>query len=116
MRYTGLRHISLKTRDIEKTKAFWTEVLGSKFAFGQPSKRIFLHSPGGRDLIDFVKSEDKFDPNSGLDHFGLKVSRTVMKQMEKRLKENGVEIEGRRGRDGIYFRDPNGYSVEFYCD
>ena len=116
MRYTGLRHISLKTRDLEKTKAFWTEVLGLKLAFRPPPKRVFLHSPGSRDLIDFVKSEDKPDPNSGLDHFGLKVSRAVLKQIEKRLKENGVEIEGRRGRDSIYFRDPNGYWVEFYCD
>lgn len=116
MNYTGLRHISLKTRDLEKTKAFWVVVLGLKPAFGQPPKRVFLHSPGGRDLIDFVKSKEKLDPNSGLDHFGFKVSRAVLKQIEKRLIENNVPIEGRRGRDSFYFRDPNGYSVEFYCD
>src|SRR6058998_903750 len=116
MRNTGLRHISLKTRDLKKSERFYTEVLGLKVAFRVPPKRIFLSSPGGDDLLDFVKSDGKISPSQGLDHFGFKVSRVFLKQIESRLKENQVEIEGRRGRSSIYFRDPNGYWVEFYCD
>ena len=63
-----------------------------------------------------MKTEERLDLSSGLDHFGFKVSHAVLRQIEKRLKENSVKIEGRRGRDSIYFRDPNGYWVEFYCD
>ena len=36
--------------------------------------------------------------------------------LEKKLKENEIEIEGRRGKHAIYFRDPNGYTLEYYCD
>jgi catechol-2,3-dioxygenase len=39
-----------------------------------------------------------------------------LKSIEKRLKENGVKIKGRRGRKAIYFLDSNGYQIEYYCD
>ncbi len=116
MRSSGLRHISLKTRDLKKSERFYTEVLGLKIAFRVPPKRIFLCSPKGEDLLDFVKSNEKFRPTQGLDHFGFKVSRAILKSIEKRLKKNRARIESRRGRSSIYFRDPNGYLVEFYCD
>lgn len=116
MANTGLRHISLKTRDIKKTERFYTEVLGLEVLFRHPPNMIFLCSPGGGDCLDFMRTSSRVNPASGLDHFGFKVSRAGLKRMEKRLKENGVRIEGRRGRNSIYFRDPNGYMVEFYCD
>ena len=116
MRLNGLRHLSLKTRDLKKTERFYTEILGLKIVFRVPPKRIFLCWPKEDDLLDFVKTNGKISPTSGLDHFGFKVSRTVLKEVEKRLKKGGVEIEGRRGRSAIYYRDPNRYWVEVYCD
>ncbi len=116
MRSSGLRHISLKTRDLEKSKRFYTEVLGLKIALRLPPKRIFLSSPGGKDCLDFVKTNKRISPGHGLDHFGFKVSEARLKEMEEKLKKNRVRIEGRRGKSSIYFRDPNGYLVEFYCD
>jgi len=119
-RYTGamsgLRHIALKCRDIKKTERFYTEVLRLKIAFRVPPNMVFLRSPRGNDLLNFIKSDEKTSSNQGLDHFGFKVSKTDLKGVEKRLKQNGVEIEGRRGRSSIYFRDPDGYCLEFYCD
>ncbi len=116
MRNTGLRHLSLKTRDLEGTERFYTEVLGLEVAFRHPPKRLFLRWPKQDDLLDFVKSRGKITTTQGLDHFGFSVSRAVMNRLKKRLKKNKVKIEGQRGDRSIYFRDPNGYSVEFYCD
>lgn len=112
----GLRHLSLKTNALDKTVGFYTEVLGLEVAFRVPPKRVFLRWPGQDDLLDFVSSKAKIKPNQGLDHFGLRVSPARLKAVEKKLKLNHVKIEGRRGRNSIYFRDPNGYCVEFYCD
>ncbi len=116
MRNTGLRHLSLKTRDLEGTERFYTEVLGLEVAFRHPPKRIFLRWPKQDDLLDFVKSGEKIKTTQGLDHFGFSVPRAVMNQLKKRLKKNKVKIEGQRGNRSVYFRDNNGYSVEFYCD
>ncbi len=116
MSITGLRHISLKTCDLKKTERFYTKVLGLKIAFRVPPKMIFFRSPGKNDLLGFIKSTKKFDPKQSLDHFGFKVSKAALKQTEKKLKKSRIEIEDRRDRTAIYFRDPNGYWIEFYCD
>ena len=119
-RYTGamsgLRHIALKSRDLKKTERFYTEILGLKIAFRVSPEMIFLRSPKENDLLNFIESNERIRSHQGLDHFGFKVSKTYLKALEKKLKQNGVEIEGRRGRNSIYFRDPNGYCLEFYCD
>lgn len=112
----SLRHLSLKTRDLAMTERFYTDVLGLRVAFRAPPKRIFFSCAGGGDLLDFVKARGPLKPNQGLDHFGFKVTRRVLASMEKKLRQSGVEIEGRRGRDSVYFRDPNGYWLELYCD
>ncbi|HEY2989582.1 MAG TPA: VOC family protein [Candidatus Binatia bacterium] len=111
----GLRHISLKTVDLKETERFYIKVLGLKVAFRFP-KNVFLCSSNGNDMVHFMSSGKKIGAVQGLDHFGFKVAPPKLKKLEKKLQENAVKIEGRRGRDSIYFRDPNGYLVEFYCD
>ena len=111
----GLRHIALEARDLKETENFYREVLGLKVAFRVPPNMLFLRTPGSNDLLNFIKSGKEINPQ-GLDHFGFKVPRATLRKVEERLKENGVEIKGRRGRSSIYFRDPNGYLIECYCD
>jgi len=112
----GLLHIALLTRDLKKTEQFYTDVLELKVAFRVPPKMIFLRSPGSHDLLNFVRTAKRFTPAEALQHFGFKTTTAGLKRLEKRLKENQIKLEGRRGRNAIYFRDPNGYSIEYYCD
>ena len=116
MAQKGLSHIALKTRDLKKTEAFYTGVLGFKVAFRHPPNMLFLTTPGSGDLINFVKSAKKSSGPQGLEHIGFKVTAGGLNRVEKTLKENRIEIEGRRGKDAIYFSDPNGYQIEYYCD
>lgn len=112
----GLRHLSLKTRDLATTERFYTDVLGLRVAFRHPSM-VFLQSPGGEDLLDFCEVSAPFDPEAGgFDHFGIHVERKRLARLRDRLKTAGVTLTGRRGRSGIYFKDPNGYTVELYAD
>jgi catechol 2,3-dioxygenase len=112
----GLLHIALLTRDVRKTERFYTEVLGLKVAFRVPPNMVFLRSPGSQDLLNFVKTKRRISPGLGLEHIGLKTTPTGLKTLKKKLKEREIEIEGRRGKHAIYFRDPNGYCIEYYCD
>lgn len=112
----GLSHIALKTGDLKKTEAFYTGVLGFKVAFRHPPGMLFLTTPGSGDLINFVKSAKKSSGTQGLEHIGFKVTAGGLKRLEKTLKKNRVKIQGRRGQEAIYFSDPNGYLIEYYCD
>ncbi len=112
----GLRHIALKTRDLRRTERFYVEVLGLRHAFPHRGM-LFLETPGGRDLVNFTETRRPFDPAAGgLDHFGLHVPRVLWKKIRTRVERAGVKIRGRRGRTALYLEDPNGYTVELYCD
>ncbi|HWH79916.1 MAG TPA: VOC family protein [Candidatus Binatus sp.] len=112
----GLSHIALKSRDLKKTEDFYLKVLGLKVAFRHPPSMIFLTTPGSGDLLNFVKTSKRSSGNQGLEHIGFKVSAAALKRLERRLDEQGVAIEGRRGDSAFYITDPNGYQIEFYCD
>jgi catechol 2,3-dioxygenase-like lactoylglutathione lyase family enzyme len=112
----GLLHIALLTRDLKRTERFYTEVLGLRVAFRVPPKMVFLRSHGSHDLINFVGTKKRISSNDSLQHFGFKTTKAGLMNLEKKLKENEIEIDGRRGKYAIYFRDPNGYTIEYYCD
>jgi catechol-2,3-dioxygenase len=116
MAQKGLSHIALKTRDLKKTEMFYIDVLGFKVAFRHPPNMLFLTTPGSNDLLNFVKSPQKSSGAQGLEHIGFKITAGGLKRLEKTLKEKGVAIDGRRGKDAICFSDPNGYQIEYYCD
>ena len=66
-----LRHLALKTRDLAGTARFYIDVLGLKPAFPHTGM-LFLETPGGEDLLNFVGTRARFDPSAGgFDHFGL---------------------------------------------
>lgn len=112
----GLRHVALKSRDLRATERFYVDLLGLKVAFPHEDM-LFLETPGGDDLLNFVGTRGNFDPQAGgLDHFGLHVPRGRWKTLQTRLKKAGVRIQGRRGRSAIYVEDPNGYTIELYID
>jgi catechol 2,3-dioxygenase-like lactoylglutathione lyase family enzyme len=112
----GLRHLALKSRDLAETERFYTGVLGFEVAFTHRGM-TFLRSPGGDDLLNFVRVRGRFDPEAGgLEHFGIRVPRPQWRTLLASLDRAGVAIRGRRGRSAVYVRDPNGYTVELYCD
>jgi catechol-2,3-dioxygenase len=112
----GLRHIALRARDLKATEKFYTEVLGLKVAFRHPPGMIFLRTPGTSDLLNFVRSAKRPSGHQGLEHIGFKVTPAALKRLEKKLNGHGIAIDGRRGKSAIYFSDPNGYQIEYYCD
>lgn len=112
----GLRHIALKSRDLARTRRFYLDVLGLQTAFTHRGM-LFFETPGGEDLVNFVQSRGDFDPaRSGLDHFGLYYPRAEWKKVCARVKQAGIRVTGRRRGSAIYIEDPNGYTVELYCD
>jgi catechol 2,3-dioxygenase-like lactoylglutathione lyase family enzyme len=111
-----LRHLALKSRDLAATERFYLDLLGLEIAF--PHKgMLFLQTPGGDDLLNFVATRGPVDPaGGGFDHFGIHLPRPQWRKVCERLKDAGVRVRGRRGRSAIYVEDPNGYTVELYCD
>src|SRR2546429_9134012 len=139
MSHKGFSHIGLSTLDLDKTKEFYESILGFKpvrcdiikMKEGGHIRHIFFDT--GRDqLLAFMEARGvpgipaEYDAgiNRGLGvpgafyHFAFEAgTETALEQKRQELLAKGVQVSEVVDHDwakSIYFRDPNGLSLE-YC-
>ncbi|MBI5141908.1 MAG: VOC family protein [Nitrospirae bacterium] len=133
MRYKGVSHVALATRDMGATIRFWRDLLGLRMvlaASGRNSRMYFFHV-ANRQYIGFfewpgiqpITEKEAGHPASGpfaFDHFALAVaSDDDLFAMKDRLNAAGIwvsEVLDHGFIHSIYTFDPNGISVEFSAD
>jgi glyoxylase I family protein len=135
IKITELDHIVLNVGDIDRSIAFYTEVLGLKAERMQEFKEGKVGFPSvrinGDTIIDLfpVKTEGVREQQSGqkpqrnLNHFCLVTEKEDFSGVVDYLKERKVSIVqgpisrwGARGRaTSVYFLDPDGNEVEIRC-
>lgn len=117
---------ALYSDDLERTAKFYRDLFG--FATLVESERLVALDVNGQSvLLLFNRGESRNGlktPNgwipphdsTGPTHFAFGVERGELEEWEQRLAEHGIEIESRvewqLGGASIYFRDPDGHSVE----
>jgi catechol 2,3-dioxygenase-like lactoylglutathione lyase family enzyme len=140
MTHQGFSHIGLSTLDLDKTRAFYEDVLGFKpvvadtitIEEGGHLRHMFFDVGGGQ-LIAFLEPNgvsdvpEKYDAgiNRGLGvpaafyHFAFEASSAAaLAQKRDELRGKGVEtsdIVDHGWARSIYFKDPNGISLEYCC-
>jgi catechol 2,3-dioxygenase-like lactoylglutathione lyase family enzyme len=140
MSHKGFSHIGLSTLDLDKTREFYEGVLGftpvvadtSRIKEGGRIQHLFFDT--GRDqLIAFMEAQGvpdiptEYDAgiNRGLGvpasfyHFAFEAG-TEAALVEKRdeLRSKGIEVTDvvdHGWAKSIYFKDPNGLSLEYCC-
>ena len=128
MRVKELGHLVLYVADLERSAAFYGEVLGWQAAFpaalGFPAA-AFSSGRTHHELLLIEVGEDA-EPISqgrrlGLYHFGLKVGDTdeELREAHDRLVSAGVTIVGTSDHTvthSLYILDPDGNEIELYID
>ena len=140
MPHRGFSHIGLSTLDLDKTRAFYEDVLGFKavvadtirIAEGGHISHLFFDIGGGQ-FIAFMESHGvegvpaDFDAgiNGGLGvptsfyHFALEAgSAAALVDKRNELRAKGVDVSNISDHDwarSFYFQDPNGVSLEYCC-
>ena len=140
MTHHGFSHIGLSTLDLDKTRAFYEGVLGFKpvvadtitIKEGGHLRHMFLDVGGGQ-LIAFLEPNGvpdipaKYDAGinrglgvpAGFYHFAFEAgSAAGLAQKRDELRGKGVEttdIVDHGWARSIYFKDPNGVSLEYCC-
>jgi glyoxylase I family protein len=136
---TRLHHTAYVSRDLEKTRKFYEDVIGlpllatwceSDVLFG--AERTYCHvffglaDGGALAFFQFERDEDQQEfgpsmPPTPFHHVALKVEADVQGQIEARLRAAGYTepnmyvLEHGYCRS-VYAVDPNGMIVEFTCD
>lgn len=112
--------------DLEATAAFYRNVLGFAVVF-EDVRAVLLDGGGQTVLLLFrrgaslqgIETSIGWIPphdGSGPTHVAFAIAAAELVDWERRLAAHGVEIESRiawaRGGHSLYFRDPEGHSLE----
>lgn len=128
MQVKELGHLVLYVRDLERSAAFYRDVLGWTPAFpAVPGAPVAAFSSGRthHELLLIEVGPTAASPpagrRTGLYHFGLKIGDTdeELRDALARLHEAGVTIVGTSDHTvthSLYILDPDGNEIELYID
>jgi catechol 2,3-dioxygenase-like lactoylglutathione lyase family enzyme len=140
MKHQGFSHIGLSTLDLDKTRAFYEGVLGFKpvvadtitIEEGGHLRHMFFDVGGGQ-LVAFLEPNGvrdipaKYDAGinrglgvpAGFYHFAFEAgSAAALAEKRDELRAKGLDttdIVDHGWARSIYFKDPNGISLEYSC-
>ena len=111
--FVGLRHAALQVRDVARSQAFYTDVLGMRLAWKPDPENAYLTS--GTDNLALHQLPPGTEPGEiqTLDHIGFAVPRIEdVDEWAARLRDMGVEFAKppkthRDGARSFYFYDPD---------
>ena len=126
MKIKRIHHIAILTDDYNKSKAFYTEVLGFEIILetyreARQSYKLDLAINGQYqiELFSFpeFKERNSFPESKGLRHLAFEVDDVDASVIE--LRSKGVDVQDVRvdeitGKRFAFFYDPNGQPLEVY--
>ncbi|MBL7671441.1 MAG: GNAT family N-acetyltransferase [Bdellovibrionaceae bacterium] len=111
---TGLNHITIAVKDLERSFQFYKEIL--------EFKPLIRHSQGAYFLAgDFwfcmdLDSRTRAAPLPEYTHFAFSVSSENFENLSAQIKKSGAKIwkENVSEGDSLYFMDPDGHKLEIH--
>ena len=109
---SGIDHIVLHVSDVQRSKQFYTELLGMT-PYRENDRQVFLHA-GAQGVALFKRTDGSPVPAGGdMNHLALKVAGGTYDSLKAELETHGVAVSGRPGDDHcIYFQDPDGHRLQ----
>jgi catechol-2,3-dioxygenase len=127
MRLTGIGHVLLRVLDLERSKKFYSEVLGFRVLEEDPEHGgTFMALEGQSHAIDLFAVKDleaarRQTPGvRGLGHVAFRVdSEEALRDAYTALRAHGVEVTrsiDHVSQKSVYFNDPDGNTLEIYYE
>jgi catechol 2,3-dioxygenase len=121
---TDIGHVHLKVSDLERSIAFYRDVLGFELKQKMGDQAAFLSAGGYHHHIGLNTWQSKGGSppppgTTGLFHFAIRFpDRPALAQALRRVLEAGIRIgaSDHGVSEAIYFEDPDGNGIEIYRD
>jgi catechol 2,3-dioxygenase-like lactoylglutathione lyase family enzyme len=115
---TGLDHVVLRVADMDRSIAFYGDVLGCPVERRLESIGL-VQLRAGTSMIDLVPCPAGEKPGRNVDHYAIRIARMDVPAITAHLEAHGVTpgpVQRRYGAEGygssIYITDPDGNTVE----
>ena len=119
-------HVVLKVRNVERSKKFYSEVMGLEVMKEEPAIKMAFFASNGRDHHEIAAIEvdatavDSPAGAVGLSHVAFRLrDEAHLHAAYADLKKQGIEIVSAVNHGvtkSVYLRDPDGHLLEVYCD
>ena len=111
---TGIDHVVLWVKDLERSKRFYIDLLGMTVAH-ESEWQSFLHCGDSQQiaLFDTTRRGQEVHAATELNHMALLMEPESYEETKARLEEEGITTRGRQGDPTcIYFDDPDGHGLQ----
>jgi catechol 2,3-dioxygenase-like lactoylglutathione lyase family enzyme len=120
LRVTEINHVVLHVANLERSRRFYTEVLGFedrtlKVNPGQatsPHPTMTFLQAGSQGLDLFEVPEGDVHGGEEMNHMALSVEAVDIGEAAAVLKEAGIEVSGKTPRNTAFISDPDGHRIE----
>jgi catechol 2,3-dioxygenase-like lactoylglutathione lyase family enzyme len=114
MKVTGINHVVLHVRDLERSRKFYLDVLGFQdrnTSAGPNLKASFLLC--GVQGLDLFEVADR-DVHGGeeMNHMALSVDVDGVEEVVEVLTRHGIATSSRTPRNTVFISDPDGHRIE----
>jgi catechol 2,3-dioxygenase-like lactoylglutathione lyase family enzyme len=110
LQVSGIDHVVLHVADLERSRRFYTDVLGFAVAHEFPG-HSFLRC--GTQMVGIFAHDGELHPRTEMNHLALQLEAGDYEHTTAVLRTAGIEVMGRPGDDHcIYFNDPDGHRLQ----
>lgn len=125
MQVKALGHVVLKVRSLERSVAFYRDLLGMREVARHLDKMVFFSLGQNHHDLALLQLGAEAEPpgpySLGLYHVAFKVGDTLneLRECKAYLEHHGVAIRGSSDHgvsQSLYIEDPDGIEIELYVD